>query len=87
MTFYEFIAHTRLLLSLYAAVADQLNLLGEGGHKKLDYQDTRKTTAKFMREHADDFMPFISDSDEHMAGIENKEAGSPQNGDNTQQRK
>jgi OTU domain-containing protein 6 len=29
-----------------------------------------------MRSHADDFMPFISDSDEHMAGIENTEAGS-----------
>ena len=28
-----------------------------------------------MRANADDFMPFISDSDEHMAGIENAEAG------------
>jgi len=29
-----------------------------------------------MRANRDDFIPFISDSDEHMAGIENKEAGS-----------
>lgn len=62
--------------SLYAAVADQLNLQKKGGHGNLTYHDTRKTTAQFMRSHAKDFMPFISDSDEHMAGIENKEAGS-----------
>lgn len=59
---------------LYAAVADQLNILGKS-HSNLNYIDTRKATAEYMRTHADDFMPFISDSDEHMAGIENKEAG------------
>lgn len=59
---------------LYAAVADQLNILGKST-SKLNYVDTRKATAEYMRKHADDFMPFISDSDEHMAGIENKEAG------------
>ena len=59
---------------LYAAVADQLNILGKSP-SKLNYVDTRKATAEYMRKHADDFMPFISDSDEHMAGIENKEAG------------
>lgn len=59
---------------LYAAVADQLNILGKSS-SKLNYVDTRKATADYMRKHPDDFMPFISDSDEHMAGIENKEAG------------
>lgn len=59
---------------LYAAVADQLNILGKA-HGKIGYSDTRKATAEYMRTHSDDFMPFISDSDEHMAGIENKEAG------------
>lgn len=70
--------------SLYAALADQLNL---HGHKGLTYQDTRKTTSAFMKSHADDFMPFISDSDEHMAGIENTEAGSPDNRDMSKQQR
>ncbi|UZJ54520.1 hypothetical protein CBS101457_003840 [Exobasidium rhododendri] len=61
---------------LYAAIADQLNLHHKGGHSKLNYHDTRKATSQYMKTHADDFMPFISDSDEHMAGIENLEAGS-----------
>lgn len=43
---------------------------------QIDYRDTRKATAEHMRANRDDFIPFISDSDEHMAGIENKEAGS-----------
>ncbi|PWN47547.1 cysteine proteinase [Violaceomyces palustris] len=60
---------------LYAAVADQLNTLGKVT-KPVDYRATRKATAEMMRTHPDDFKPFISDSDEHMAGIENKEAGS-----------
>lgn len=38
-----------------------------------------------MRSHPDDFMPFISDSDEHMAGIDNKEAGSQQVSDTSTQ--
>lgn len=60
---------------LYAAIADQLNILGKSPSHELNYQDMRKGAAEYMRSHADDFMPFISDSDEHMAGIENKEAG------------
>ncbi|MCO5568889.1 hypothetical protein L7F22_022591 [Adiantum nelumboides] len=59
---------------LYAAVADQLNRLGKVT-KEVDYHDTRRATSLFMRTHVDDFLPFISDSDEHMAGIENTYAG------------
>ncbi|PWN98966.1 cysteine proteinase [Tilletiopsis washingtonensis] len=59
---------------LYAAVADQLNSRGKVA-KKVDFRDTRRATAEHMRGHADDFMPFISDSDEHMAGIQNTDAG------------
>ncbi|GAK68332.1 cysteine proteinase [Moesziomyces antarcticus] len=59
---------------LYAAVADQLNL-----RKKLtpptDYKAARRATAQQMRTHPDEYKPFISDSDEHMAGIINREAG------------
>lgn len=58
---------------LYSAVADQLRLAGLGGY---DYQGTRKVTAEYMRRHRDDFLPFISDIDESMAGIKNEGAGS-----------
>ncbi|PWN29864.1 cysteine proteinase [Jaminaea rosea] len=57
---------------LYSAVADQLRLAGLGGY---DYQGTRKVTAEYMRRHRDDFLPFISDIDESMAGIKNEGAG------------
>ncbi|PWN41921.1 cysteine proteinase [Ceraceosorus guamensis] len=59
---------------LYAAVADQLHTLGKV-HKKVDFRDTRKATAEHMRANATEFIPFISDSDEHMAGITNDSAG------------
>ncbi|EPQ28510.1 uncharacterized protein PFL1_03813 [Pseudozyma flocculosa PF-1] len=59
---------------LYAAVADQLMFRGKSS-SKVDYKQTRKATADMMRQHPDDFVPFISDSDEYMAGIDNKEAG------------
>ncbi|CEH15393.1 OTU (ovarian tumor)-like cysteine protease [Ceraceosorus bombacis] len=59
---------------LYAAVADQLHTLGKV-HKKVDFRDTRKATAEHMRANATEFIPFISDSDEHMAGINNDSAG------------
>ncbi|KAJ1598754.1 hypothetical protein NDA14_000406 [Ustilago hordei] len=53
---------------LYAAVADQLNL-----HQKVDrptdFKATRQAAAKEMRTHPEQYKPFISDSDEHMAGI------------------
>lgn len=62
------------VFSLYAAVADQLNRLGKVT-REVDYHDTRRATSLFMRTHVDDFLPFISDSDEHMAGIENEQAG------------
>ena len=57
---------------LYAAVADQLNLRGK---ITTDYKAARRATAQEMRTHPDEYKPFISDSDEHMAGIVNKEAG------------
>lgn len=59
---------------LYAAVADQLNLHGKVT-RPADYRIARKATADEMRTHPDEYKPFISDSDEHMAGIINKEAG------------
>ncbi|KAJ1024712.1 hypothetical protein NDA16_002752 [Ustilago loliicola] len=59
---------------LYAAVADQLNLHGKV-NPPTDYKLARKATAQEMRTHPDEYKPFISDSDEHMAGIINKEAG------------
>ncbi|SAM83865.1 uncharacterized protein UBRO_05972 [Ustilago bromivora] len=59
---------------LYAAVADQLNL-----HQKVDrptdYKATRQAAAKEMRTHPEQYKPFISDSDEQMAGIINPQAG------------
>ena len=63
---------------LYAAIADQYNLLY---HHKTNYQGMRKTTSEHMKSHRDDFLPFISDSDEKMAGIVNSDAGKRNNGD------
>ena len=60
--------------SLYAAVADQLNLRRKVS-RPTDYKAARAATAQEMRTHPDEYKPFISDSDEHMAGIVNKEAG------------
>ncbi|PWZ01126.1 cysteine proteinase [Testicularia cyperi] len=59
---------------LYAAVADQLNLRRKG-REPVDYKSTRRATANEMRSHPHEYKPFISDSDEHMAGIDNREAG------------
>ncbi|CDW99053.1 hypothetical protein [Sporisorium scitamineum] len=59
---------------LYAAVADQLNLRRKP-NPPTDYKAARRATAQEMRTHPDEYKPFISDSDEHMAGIVNKEAG------------
>lgn len=59
---------------LYAAVADQLNLRRPSA-VRTDYKATRRATAQEMRTHPSEYKPFISDSDEHMAGIVNKEAG------------
>lgn len=70
---------------MYAAVADQLNLRGKLA-QPVDFKATRKATAQEMRSHPDEFTPFISDNDEHMAGIENKEAGTL-NSEQAQQRK
>lgn len=66
---------------LYSSIADQLALQGLSGSTGVkDYHGARRITAQFMRQHKDDFAPFISDSDERMAGIENPEAGSQQSG-------
>ena len=79
---------------LYAAVADQVNLLRARNPKlkekeaeeadALTYKDTRKAAATEMRSHPDEFAPFISDSDEKMAGIINASAGHP-TGDRNEQ--
>lgn len=72
---------------LYAAVADQLNILTilRGSElsddTKLTYKDTRKAAAATMRSDPDTYMPFISDSDEKMAGITNDVAGTTAGGD------
>ena len=55
-------------------MADQLNLRNKVT-QPTDYKAARKATAEEMRTHPDEYKPFISDSDEHMAGIINKEAG------------
>ena len=48
------------LCSLYNAISDQLDVrLG----KKLSYQTLREQTAHYMREHRDDFLPFMETDD------------------------
>ncbi|CAO1620670.1 unnamed protein product [Parajaminaea phylloscopi] len=67
---------------LYSAIADQLALQGMSASSGVtNYQSARQLTARFMRQHKDDFAPFISDSDERMAGIKNEEAGGKQTPD------
>jgi OTU domain-containing protein 6 len=45
---------------LYRAVADQLQINGEGSY---DVQQLRKLTSKFVSEHANDFLPFMDIGD------------------------
>ncbi|TIB66827.1 hypothetical protein E3P77_02024 [Wallemia ichthyophaga] len=65
---------------LYAAIADQVtcdSLLEYSPQFQATYQDMRSTAANYLREHADDFMPFLTtanltpadgaDSDGHEA--------------------
>jgi len=47
---------------MYSAIADQLGV--RKGIKKLSYHDTRKAAASYMREHVDDFLPFMTAEDE-----------------------
>lgn len=61
---------------LYSSIADQYNLLY---HHHRTYQDMRKLASQHMKAHRDDFLPFVSDSDEKMAGIINSEAGKKNN--------
>lgn len=74
LTFLEIVLILAWGNSLYAAVADQLNLRKKVSNPT-DYKAARAATAQEMRTHPDEYKPFISDSDEHMAGIINKEAG------------
>lgn len=53
---------------LYNAVADQLNVRYPGP-EKYTYQMLRTAAANYMRQHSDDFMPFISDFDEKNVGV------------------
>lgn len=56
---------------LYAAIADQLNVR-RPMPQQYTYQDLRTAASRYMRAHADDFMPFISDLEEESAGIESE---------------
>ncbi|WFD44104.1 ubiquitinyl hydrolase 1 [Malassezia psittaci] len=62
---------------MYAAIADQLNTLYPAP-EKYDYRMLRMAAARYMRQHAADFMPFISDLDETHAGISAGQATSPE---------
>ncbi|CAO1612900.1 unnamed protein product [Sympodiomycopsis kandeliae] len=53
---------------LYSAISDQYTLLT--GQKRT-YQDLRRQTSEYMKSNKDDFLPFISDFDEKLAGINN----------------
>ncbi|GAA5844305.1 hypothetical protein JCM3766R1_002905 [Sporobolomyces carnicolor] len=51
---------------LFSAIADQANFLKLTPEKE-DYQSTRTHAAKYLRSHADDFLPFlVSDADPDM---------------------
>ena len=60
---------------LYNAIADQLNTRYPT-QEPYTYESMRRAAASYMRQHADDFMPFISDLDESAAGV--AEAKDPQ---------
>ncbi|WFD24540.1 ubiquitinyl hydrolase 1 [Malassezia equina] len=53
---------------LYNAIADQMNLRYPAP-ELYTYAMLRKAAANYMRQHADEFMPFISDYDEQAAGV------------------
>ena len=53
---------------LYNAIADQLNTRYPT-QEPYTYESMRRAAASYMRQHADDFMPFISDLDESAAGV------------------
>ncbi|WFD32421.1 ubiquitinyl hydrolase 1 [Malassezia sp. CBS 17886] len=62
---------------LFSALADQLNTRYPVS-EKYSYQTLRGAAAHHMREHSDVFMPFISDYDESMAGVEDDGAAPDQ---------
>lgn len=53
---------------LYNAIADQMNMRYPAP-ELYTYANLRKAAANYMRQHADEFMPFISDYDEQAAGV------------------
>ncbi|WFD28752.1 ubiquitinyl hydrolase 1 [Malassezia nana] len=53
---------------LYNAIADQMNCRYPAP-EPYTYTSLRKAAANYMRQHADEFLPFISDSDEQAAGV------------------
>lgn len=53
---------------LYNAIADQMNVRYPS-HGTYTCDNMRRAAASYMRQHADDFMPFISDLDESAAGV------------------
>ncbi|KAM0791376.1 hypothetical protein ACM66B_005841 [Microbotryomycetes sp. NB124-2] len=57
---------------LYSAIADQVNMLGLA-EKKEDYSSVRTHAAEIMRQHPDDFLPFLPsevNDDEMMSSAE-----------------
>lgn len=54
---------------LFNAVADQMNVRYPA-QKPYTYENMRRAAASFMRQHAEEFMPFISDLDESSAGMD-----------------
>lgn len=67
---------------LFAAIADQLNLLAKveptkGRVPTLTYKDVRTAAATTMRSDPDSFKPFISDADEKLAGVGADAEGDP----------
>ena len=53
---------------LYNAIADQMNVRYPS-HGVYTCESMRRAAASYMRQHADDFMPFISELDESAAGV------------------
>jgi OTU domain-containing protein 6 len=58
---------------LYRAVENQL-MLHSNGTARYSYQDLRQMTAKYMREHASDFLPFFLAEGKAEAGLDPSES-------------
>lgn len=53
---------------MYRAVQDQLSLHSDGhSHPATDVTELRKKTADYIRQHRDDFLPFLTQVGNHVA--------------------